>query len=147
MLCITPTLIHTVKETPNRPISIHVYAYQGQLIMEAGTKTTLHSGPSGIPRNAAPVHLAPSWKQAVMGWRRGQSRWRLVKLGGFGWKDSVLIQRLAQDNQRHQSSIATEATGAAETGGGGESIQPDHEQPGPHMLMVLTTAVLVYKLL
>lgn len=52
-------LKHEVKEIPNHPISIHLYAHQGQLIMEAGTKTTIHSGPAGIACNAALMHLAP----------------------------------------------------------------------------------------
>ncbi len=51
-------LKHDVKEIPNRPISIHLYAHQGQLIMESGTKTTKHSGPAGIACNATLMHLA-----------------------------------------------------------------------------------------
>ena len=44
MICVIPVLKHEVKEIPNRPISIHLSAHQGQLIMEAGTKTTIHRG-------------------------------------------------------------------------------------------------------
>lgn len=50
-----PVLNSEAKEIPNQPISNHLYAHQGQLIMEAGTKTTIHSGPAGIKWDVVPV--------------------------------------------------------------------------------------------
>lgn len=52
-------LKHEVKAIPNHPISIHLNVHQGQLIMEAGAKTAIHSGPAGIVCNAALMHLVP----------------------------------------------------------------------------------------
>lgn len=43
------------KEIPNQPISTHLCAHQGQLIMEAGTKTTIHSGAAGMKWDVVPV--------------------------------------------------------------------------------------------
>lgn len=59
MLCVILMLKHEVKEIPNWPISIHLYAHQGQLIMAAGTKTTIRSEPTGKACTPTPMHSAP----------------------------------------------------------------------------------------
>lgn len=59
MLCVLLMLKHEVKEIPNRPISINLRTHQGQLITEAGTKTTIRSWPAGRACTAALMHLAP----------------------------------------------------------------------------------------
>ena len=55
-----------VKEIPNRPISNHRYTHQGQLIMRAGTKTTIHSGPAGVMWNAAPMKASGDGGEAKL---------------------------------------------------------------------------------